>query len=188
MARLRTAAFAAILLLSTPAFAHEGVLHDGCPTGQSFAAGGITVAGAYVRATPKGAQSAGGYLTIANTGSTADTLTGVSSEAASDVGLHQMKMTGNVMEMAPLDGGLIIPPASSVSLDPMGDHLMFTGMDQPFVEGQCVEIILHFAMAGDLPIQLNIGGYGQNTPPAASNGVSVNSSGATDMSSMAMPM
>lgn len=193
MTRFRTAAFAAFILLSAPAFAqpafaHEGVLHDGCPAGQSFAAGGITVTGAYVRATPKGARSAGGYLTIANTGTSADTLTGVSSEAASDVGLHQMKMTGNVMEMAPLEGGLVIPPGGSVPLDPMGDHLMFTGMSQPFVQGQCVEIVLHFAAAGDLPVQLNIGGFGQNAPPDASNGVPVNSSGTMDMSSMAMPM
>ena len=61
-------------------------------------------------------------------------------------------------------------------------------MSQPFVQGQCVEIILHFATAGDLPIQLTIGGYGQNTPPDASNGVPVNSSGAMDMSSMSTPM
>jgi copper(I)-binding protein len=188
MARLRPAAFAAFLLLSAPAFAHEGILHDGCPTGQSFAAGGITVTGAYARATPKGAQSAGGYLTVSNTGAAADTLVGVSSEAAADVGLHQMKMNGAVMEMGPVEGGLAIPPGGSVVLDPMGYHLMFTGMSQPFVEGQCVEITLHFTTAGDLPIQLNIGGYGQNAPPAPSKGVPVNSSGAMDMSSMSMPM
>jgi copper(I)-binding protein len=188
MARFRLTAFAAFIALSTPAFAHEGILHDGCPTGQSFAAGGITVTGAYARATPKGAQSAGGYLTIANTGPVADTLLSVSSAAASDVGLHQMKMNGNVMEMAPLEGGLVIPPGGSVSLDPMGDHLMFTGMGQPFVEGQCVEITLHFADAGDLPVALNIGGFGQKEPPAASNNVPDNSSGDMDMSSMSMPM
>ncbi len=70
----------------------------------------------------------------------------------------------------------------------MGYHLMFTGMSQPFVKGQCIEITLHFAAAGDLPVQLNIGGHGQNAPPDASNGVPVNSSGGADMSSMSMPM
>ncbi len=118
MARFRTAAFAAFVVLSVPAFAspvlaHEGVLHDGCPTGQSFAAGGITVTGAYARATPKGAQSAGGYLTIPNNGAAADSLTGARSEAASDVGLHQMKMNGQVMEMGPVETGLSIPPGGS---------------------------------------------------------------------------
>lgn len=188
MTRLRFAALAAFVLLSSPAFAHQGILHDGCPTGQSFAAGRIIVTGAYARATPKGAQSAGAYLTIANSGSAADTLTGVSSAAASDVAVHEMKMNGQVMEMAPVEGGLPIPAGGSVSLSPMGYHLMVTGMTQPFVKGQCVEMILHFTTAGDLPIQLNIGGFGQDAPPEPGPGVSVMSSGETSMSSMSMPM
>jgi copper(I)-binding protein len=187
MTRLRIAAFAALLLVSAPAFAHEGVIHTGCPTGQSFTVGGLTVTGAFIRATPKAAQSAGAYLSVSNTGPDADTLTGASSEAAGDIALHLMKMNGNVMEMSSVEGGLAIPPGGSASLDPMGYHLMLTGMGQQFVEGQCVEMTLHFAKAGDLPIELNVGSFAQSAPPASS-GVSVMSSGAMDMSSMSMPM
>jgi hypothetical protein len=187
MTRLRIAALAALLLVSAPVLAHEGVIHTGCPTGQSFTAGGITVTGAFTRATPKAAQSAGAYLSISNSGAEADTLTGASSEAATDIALHLMKMNGNVMEMLAVEGGLTIPAGGSASLDPMGYHLMMTGMGQQFVEGQCVEMTLHFAKAGDLPIELNVGSFSQATPPASS-GVSVMSSGAMDMSSMSMPM
>ena len=187
MTRLRIAALAALLLISAPAIAHEGVIHTGCPTGQSFTAGGITVIGAFVRATPKAAQSAGAYFSISNAGPDADTLTGASSEAASDIALHLMKMNGSVMEMSAVPDGLPIPAGGTASLDPMGYHLMMTGMGQQFVEGQCVEMTLHFAKAGDLPIELNVGSFAQSAPPASS-GVSVMSSGAMDMSSMSMPM
>jgi copper(I)-binding protein len=167
MALVRSAALAALLLVSDPtlAFAHHGVIHTGCPVGQSFSASGITVTGAFIRATPKGAQSAGAYFSVANRGSEADTLLGASSEAASDIGLHSMTMNGQVMEMAPIEGGLAIPPGGSTALAPMGNHLMLTGMEQPFIAGQCVEMVLHFAKAGDVPIQLNIAPLGADGPP-----------------------
>lgn len=167
MTLFSSAALAALILVAAPslAFAHHGVIHTGCPTGQTFTAGDITVSGAFVRATPKGAQSAGGYLTINNSGGGADTLTGASSEAASDIGIHSMAMNGDMMEMKPVEGGLEVPAGGRVTLDPMGYHLMLTGMEQPFVEGQCVEMTLHFVTVGDLPIELNIGGMAQKVPP-----------------------
>lgn len=104
------ALFAALASLSvvTVAVAQSDLVATGCPSGQSFAAGPITVTGAYARATPKGAPSAGAYFTVANTGAAPDTLLGANSGAASDLALHEMKMNGNVMEMDPLAGGLAI--------------------------------------------------------------------------------
>jgi copper(I)-binding protein len=181
------AALAAALCLSSIPLA----LAD-CATGQSFAKGDITVSGAFLRATLKGAQSAGGYLTISNAGSAPDTFTGATSQAATDIGIHSMKMNGQVMEMAPVEGGLDVPPGGAVSLDPMGYHLMLTGFGQPFVQGQCVALVLHFARAGDLPVEFNIGSIAQMRPVTggtdlnAPGGVSVMSSGAMDMGSMEM--
>lgn len=177
-----------IALCPLAASAHEGVKHEGCAYGQTFTQGSISVSGAYVRATLKNASAAGGYLTITNTGSTADRLMSVTSAAATDISVHQMKMNGQVMEMSAIEGGLEVPAGGSVSLDPMGYHLMMTGMSQPFIEGQCVEMTLHFASAGDLPIELNIGGVAQDGPPTdaphdTSNMSSMDMSG---MSSMQM--
>ncbi|HEX4297297.1 MAG TPA: copper chaperone PCu(A)C [Devosia sp.] len=189
MTVLRFAAPAAFLLAAVPtaALAASGIV-AGCPAGQSFSAGPITVSGAFLRATPKGAQSAGGYLTISNTGASADIFTGASSPAADSVELHQMKMNGNVMEMSDVSGGLPIPPGGSLRLDPFGYHLMLTGMAAPFVQGDCVAMTLHFATAGDIPVEFNVGSMGQATAPAASGGVSVMPSGGMDMSSMSMGM
>ena len=156
-----------VLALSVLGFghasAHNGLAHDGCPTGQSFVAGDITVTGAYTRAMLPHAQAAGGYLTIANSGAASDTLIGANSQAA-NIEIHDMKMEGDVMKMAPVEGGLDIPAGGTVALAPMGYHLMFTQIGVPFKQGECVELVLHFAGAGDLPIQLNIGGVAQDEP------------------------
>jgi hypothetical protein len=182
------AAVAAIIVLSTTpvAFAADAGVKDSCAYMQTFTAGLITVTGAYVRATLKGAQSAGGYLTISNSGPSADTLTSVTSPTASDIAIHQMKMNGQVMEMGAVDSGLEIPAGGSVSFDPHGYHLMLTGITG-FTEGQCIEMTLHFAGAGDLRADFNVGGPAQSEPPMGpSGGVSIMSSSVMDMSNMSM--
>jgi copper(I)-binding protein len=189
MSTLRLAALAAsFAVLPSLALAADGLLPEGCPTGRTFTQGPISVTGAFTRATAPHAQSAGGYFTIHNSGAVADTFTGASTGAASDVGLHQMKMNGQVMEMSPVDGGLEVPPGGSVSLEPMGYHLMLTGLGGPFVAGQCVALTLHFAKAGDLPVELNIGSLSQASPPDGTNGASIMPSGEMGMSSMSMGM
>jgi copper(I)-binding protein len=167
MNRLRLAAAAAILLLSSlPAAAHHGLVHEGCPVGQQFAAGDITVTGAFTRAMLPGAPAAGGYMTISNTGSSADTLTGATSEAASSLEVHTMSMVDGVMNMSALPEGLEIPAGGVVALDTRNYHLMMTGIKVEFVEGECVEVTLHFAVAGDLKVVLNIGSVAASEPPA----------------------
>ncbi len=158
-------------LLAAPAAASDAFLAS-CPTGQTFAAGDITISGAYSRATLKGAASAAGYLTIHNGGTAADTFTGVTSPAATDVTLHQMKMNGQVMEMSDLPDGVPVPPGGNVSFDPMSYHLMLTGLAGPLVQGQCVPMVLHFAKAGDIAVQFNIGGIAQDGPVTDDGGSS----------------
>ena len=154
----------ALLFIATPAFAHNGFVHNGCDPGQSFAGNSITVSGAYTRPSPPSAASASGYLTIVNDGTRADKLIGVSSNVASKVEVHQMKMEGDIMKMAPVEGGLDIPAGGTVALEPMGYHLMFMQLLMPFKQSECVEVVLQFANAGELPIELNIGTLSQDGP------------------------
>ena len=183
MNRTLAAAALASSMLATPALAGAGILPS-CPTGQSFAANGITVTGAYIRGMVKGAQVGGAYLSIANTGSAADSLTGASSAAATDITLHQMRMNGNVMEMSAVEGGLAVPAGGSVALDPMGYHLMLTGMTQPFAEGECVQMVLHFAKAGDIAVELNVGGVAQREPPSGASSAPMEDMPGMEMSGM----
>jgi copper transport protein len=185
--KLATAALASSMLLTAPVAAQQGLLPS-CPLGQSFIAGAITVSGAYARATPPAAQSAGAYLSISNSGDADDILLSASTPAAADAMLHSTKMNGQVMEMAPMPDGLKVPAHGSAALDPMHAHLMMTGMSAPFVQGQCLEMVLHFANAGDLPIQVVVGSFGQRGPvlgdPAAAPASSEGTTGGMSMDDM----
>jgi len=155
----------ALVLLAAPAFAHEGMLHDGCPPDQTFTAGDITVTGAFTRAMLPAAKVGAGYMTIANAGKDADRLTGASSELTDKVEIHNMSVKDGMMNMSPVAGGLEIPAGGSVTLAPGGLHIMFVGPNQPFNEGECVEVKLSFERAGDLPVQLVVGPVGADAAP-----------------------
>lgn len=137
------------------------------------AAGSLKISMAWVRATPKAAPVGGGYLTIANTGSTSDRLVGGSSEVCTSVEIHEMEMANGVMKMRPVSKGLEIKPGDAVVLKPGGYHLMFVGLKKPFEEGQHVKATLKFEKAGSVPVDFLVEGLGART-----GGVS---SGATQM-------
>ena len=167
------------LALVTPTFAHQGIIHEGCPTGQVFTAGDLTITGAYTRATPPSAKVGGGYLVIENKGTAPDTLLGGVSEAAKAVEVHKMEMVGDVMKMGAVEGGLEIPAGGSVALTPGAYHLMMMGLIPQLKEGQCLQLTLHFAKAGNVPIILNVGGMGSDTAPDGT--VATPADGAMDM-------
>jgi periplasmic copper chaperone A len=118
----------------------------------AWAGGHVVVTDAWSRATPAGAPTAVGYLTIANRGATPDRLMSVDSPAAATVSVHQMSMAGGIMRMRPVIGGLEVAPGGSVSLDPNGDHLMFEGLKRPFKAGEQVPVVLRFQHAGAVRI------------------------------------
>jgi copper(I)-binding protein len=150
-------AAAAAFTLATPAFAHMGMEHGGCPAGQTFTSGDISVTGAFSRATLPNAKSGGGFMTITNAGSAPDRLIGAKTENAARSEIHQMKMDGDVMKMNAVEGGLEIPAGGSVTLAPGGYHVMMMGLKQPLAPSECLELTLSFEKSGDLPVELNIG-------------------------------
>jgi copper(I)-binding protein len=124
------------------------------------AAGTLKISGAWVRATPKAAPVGGGYLTIANTGTTSDRLVGGSSEVCTRFEIHEMGMNNGVMKMRPVTKGLEIKPGETVVLKPGGYHLMFVGLKTPFEEGQHVKATLTFEKAGTVPVDFTVEGMG----------------------------
>src|SRR3974390_1725888 len=65
--------------------------------------GSIHIAQPWARATPKGASSAAGYMTITNNGTAPDRVSCVSSDAAAECRVHSMTMEGGVMKMRPVE-------------------------------------------------------------------------------------
>lgn len=118
--------------------------------------GALTLSDAYIRAMPPHAPVAGGYLSIANAGSTPDRLVRVSSPRAGEVQIHEMTMQGEVMKMRNLPDGLPIPAGATVSLTPGGYHLMFLKVPEPIASGEVVEAVLVFEKAGAVTLPFEV--------------------------------
>lgn len=121
---------------------------------QTYRSGDLRISHAWSRPTPPGAPTAAGYLTIQDKGGVADRLTGGSSPDAAAVEVHQMSMTGGIMRMRPVEGGLAVPAGGTVTLAPGGYHLMLIGPKRPFKIGDRIPVTLAFARAGRVPIRL----------------------------------
>ena len=114
---------------------------------QSAKIGDITINHAWARATVPGQQSGGGFLSITNSG-TADRLVSASAEVSDLVELHTMKMEGDVMKMAKVDG-IDLPAGKTVDLKPGSFHIMFINLKAPLKEGNQLQLKLKFEKAGD---------------------------------------
>ena len=105
-------------------------------------AGSVQARGAWVRATPPGATTSAFYVTL--TSSRNDKLVGASSPIALRSSVHETSMTGGMMEMRPVEGGLTLPAGQPVALAPRGLHIMMEGLKSPLKAGMTVPMHLTF--------------------------------------------
>lgn len=128
--------------------------------GQDYKVGAITIAHPWVRATPKSAPVAGGYMTITNNGTTPDRLVGGSIDVAKRFEIHEMKMDGGVMKMRELKDGLAIPPGATVELKPGSYHIMMMNLSRPLAKGAKLKGSLTFEKAGKVDVEFGVEGMG----------------------------
>ncbi|MBV8927397.1 MAG: copper chaperone PCu(A)C, partial [Bradyrhizobium sp.] len=121
---------------------------------------------AWTRATPGGAKTGGGFLTIENKGTSPDKLIGASAEGAGKVEVHEMAMSDGVMKMRPVEGGLAIDPGKTVKLGPGGFHLMMMDLKKPLKQGDKMPVTLEFEKAGKVAVTLDVEGVGAPGPAA----------------------
>jgi copper(I)-binding protein len=147
--------FAGIFLLAlvagAPTLAHE------------ITVGTLELTDMWTRATPPGAPTAAGYLTVTNTGSAPDRLIAVSTPLAARGEVHQMAVTDGVMTMTPVEG-IDIPPGETVTLAPGGLHLMFVGMSESLTAGGVMPVTLTFEVGGAIETYLHVVGIGAFAP------------------------
>ena len=124
--------------------------------GPAITVGDLSLSGAFTRATLPSAMAGGGFVAITNNGAAADRLLSATSPAAKMVQLHEMKMEGDQMKMAEQAEGIEIPAGETVQLAPGGLHIMFMGLNAPFVEGETVPVTLTFEKAGTVEIELQV--------------------------------
>ncbi|MEI4263128.1 copper chaperone PCu(A)C [Roseovarius sp. D0-M9] len=130
---------AACAVSSTALWAHE------------FTAGDLEIAHPYAFETPSMAMAGGGFMTITNTGDTADRLIEVRADFPK-VAVHESVVTDGVGRMLPVDG-VEIAPGASVTLKPGGLHVMFMGLkDRKLVSGKSFPATLVFERAGSCDV------------------------------------
>jgi periplasmic copper chaperone A len=135
--------------------------------------GSIHISQPWSRATPKGASSGAGYMTITNKGTAPDKVSCVSSDASAQCQIHTMTMEDGVMKMRPVEGGLEIKPGETVTLKPGGLHMMLLDLKHPLEQGQSVKATLKFDHAGPVAVEYPIAGIGAPAPGAADAGGSM---------------
>jgi periplasmic copper chaperone A len=142
-----------------------GGFHRG-RSAQEYKANSIEVDQPWSTATPRGADVAAGYMTIKNTGTEPDRLTGGSTPVAGKVEVHEMTMENGIMRMRPLSSGLEIKPGQTVELKPNSFHLMLENLKEPIQQGKPFKATLTFAKAGAIDVNFVVGPIGAASAPA----------------------
>lgn len=123
-----------------------------------FRAGNISITAPHARPTVAGQPGGAAYLTLENTGASADRLLGVTSPVAQSADIHTMRMDGDIMRMREA-GELPLAPAAKVEMKPgMGYHIMLNGLKQPLQEGASFPLTLTFEKAGKVDISVVVDG------------------------------
>ena len=114
----------------------------------------LVIERAWIRLPPPGANTAG-YMTLVNDGDVPVSLTGVSSDSAERVELHESSVEGGVARMRHVHA-IEVPAHGRVSLAPRGLHLMLI-RPGTLVEGGTVRLVLELdgraAQTVDVPVR-----------------------------------
>ena len=132
--------------------------------------GTIHIAQPWARATPKGAASGAGYMTVTNKGTAPDRVSCVSSDASAQCQIHTMTMENGVMKMRPVEAGLEIKPGETVMLKPSSFHIMLVNLKQPLQQGKMVKATLKFENAGTINVEYPVAAIGATAPGAPASG------------------
>jgi copper(I)-binding protein len=143
----------------------------GAARAEDYSVGKLEIANPWLRATPKGAEIAGGYMTIRNKGDAPDRLIGGTSDVAGRFELHQMTMEQNVMKMRPVEGGLEIKPGAAVEFTPGSLHIMLVGLKHPLEKGQRVKGTLVFEKAGKVDVEYSVEAMGATDASVPAGGM-----------------
>ncbi|MGL1957170.1 MAG: copper chaperone PCu(A)C [Colwellia sp.] len=117
----------------------------------------ISVNDGYVRETIPGTHISSAYMTINNNSEKSVTLVGASSTISPRIEIHQHSIIDGMMRMRQLDS-ITIKGKESVILQPSGLHLMIFDFKKPLIQGETIDLTLHFLSAPDLQVQLPISG------------------------------
>lgn len=150
--------FKQIILASTLTLASVMAIASG--EAHEVKLGDLVIHHPWSRQSPMAADVAAGFMTITNTGKVDDRLVKATSEISTTTQIHDMKMVGDVMKMAELPDGLVIPAGATVKLKPKSLHLMFMGLKSAVMEGEEFSGTLTFEKAGTVTVEYEVAAPG----------------------------
>ncbi|GAA1358971.1 copper chaperone PCu(A)C [Streptomyces beijiangensis] len=129
-----------------------GLALAGCSgSGGSSSKPELKVADAYMPKPVGDGEMAAGYVTVRNSGGTADKLTSVTSTLSDDITMHVTK--DQKMEQV---SSLPVPAKGELDLERGGNHLMFMGLKKQPEIGEKVAVELHFEKADPIKVELPV--------------------------------
>ncbi len=146
-------------LLAVPVVA--ALMWSAAAHGHDYKVADIKVVHPWARATPSTARTGAAFMTIRNGAARPDRLIAVRSGVSRKVGLHRSFMEDNIMKMRPVDA-IEVPAEGVVALKPGGYHVMFMGLEQPFLKGKSFPLTLIFERAGEIEVSVEIEKVGAN--------------------------
>ena len=109
-------------------------------------ANNIVIENPYIRESIPGNNITSAYMTITNGSTKPITLTSVISPISKQIEIHNHLMENGLMKMRQIPA-LTIQPNNSVTLQPMGLHLMMLDLDKSITAGEKVTLTLNFKHA-----------------------------------------
>ena len=136
--------FTGLLLISSFSYSH------------SFTLGEISISHPWARETALPGLNGAVYVTINNSGASADRLVSVTTPLSKRAEIHENKMADGMMEMNHLSEGLVIPPQGTVKLEPAGFHIMLIKLEKRLEAKTHIPVTLVFEKAGNITINVAV--------------------------------
>lgn len=121
-------------------------------------ADGITVTDPYARASAMMSTSGAAFMVLHNDTHAAVTLIEAEADGIAErIELHtHIEDENGVMRMREVEGGIEVPAHGETMLQRGGLHVMFLGLEQPFVHGEQFELTLIFDGADPITITVPV--------------------------------
>jgi len=131
--------------------------HDApaAPAQNVVISGPIDIVNPWAAPTPSGVDVGAGYLTLVNNQSDEDYLIEARSSRAEQVSFHEMSESAGIVRMRRIER-VPLAAGGSVDLKTGGYHLMFEGIEPPFVEGESIPVTLTFERRGEIEVQFPV--------------------------------
>ncbi len=129
---------------------------EALPEDEAPSSGTIEFDDPWIRMVPSVSPNSAAYVSITNGTEDAVTLTGINSQVADRIEIHNVEVdAAGTMSMFKIDE-LMIEPDSTTMLEPSGAHIMIYGLKEPLNEGDMVTMLMSFNNQPPIPVNFSV--------------------------------